>query len=67
MRNDAFPIIFTKDASELEAKLNGPSFVPFEYAITQLTFQCGEAAYLVILEREGFSVRTLLACGDHSN
>jgi hypothetical protein len=50
-----YRVIFAKDAQELEAKLNDPSFVPPEYAITHLTFNSGRAEYLVILEREPFS------------
>ncbi|HET9184268.1 MAG TPA: hypothetical protein VFP59_19270 [Candidatus Angelobacter sp.] len=48
----AIRVIFAKDAQELEAKLNGPNFVPVEYAITHLTFNSGRPEYLVILERE---------------
>ncbi len=47
-----YRVIFARDAQELEAKLNDPSFVPPEYAITHLTFNSGRAEYLVILERE---------------
>lgn len=48
-------MIFAKDAQELEAKLNDPSFVPSGHAITHLTFNSERAEYLVILERERFS------------
>jgi hypothetical protein len=55
LARNRYRVIFAKDAQELEAKLNDPSFVSPDYEITHLTFNSGRAEYLVILERERFS------------
>jgi hypothetical protein len=51
LARNRYRVIFAKDAQELEGKLNDPTFVLPEYAITHLTYNSGRAEYLVILER----------------